>query len=64
MQTVTLDELAWIHDCVLLNVVYDASSNAGRNVTWTMRCPNDLGYALWQGKIIELVAVDVAMLRH
>jgi hypothetical protein len=64
MQTVTLDELAWIHDCVLLNVVYDASCDAGRNVTWTMRCPKDLGYVPWQDKILELIAVDVAMLRH
>ena len=64
MQTVTLDELAWIHDCVLLNVVYDASSDAGRNVTWSMHCPEDLGYTQWQGKTIELIAVDVAMLRH
>jgi hypothetical protein len=64
MQTVTLSELAWMHDCVLINIVYDASNDAGRNVTWTMRCPDDLGYASWEGKTIELTAVDVTMLRH
>jgi hypothetical protein len=64
MLTVTMSELAWIHDCVLLNILYDASSDAGRSVTWTIRCPEDLGHAVWQGKIIELIAVDVAMIRH
>lgn len=64
MQTVTLNDLAWIHDCVLLNVSYDASSDAGRTVKWTIRCPEDLGYAPWQGRDLVLIAVDVAMLRH
>ena len=64
MPTVTLNELAWIHDCVLLNIVYDASGEAGRNVTCTMRCPGDLGYAPWQGKTLVLKAIDVAMFRH
>jgi len=64
MQKIIVDELAWIHDCVLLNVVYDASGDGGRTVKWTIRCPEDLGYAPWQGKDLVLIAVDVAMLRH
>lgn len=64
MQTITVTELAWLHDCVLLNVVYDASSDAGRIVKWMIRCPEDLGYTPWQGRDLVLIAVDVAMLRH
>jgi hypothetical protein len=33
-------------------------------VTWTLRCPKDLGYPPWDGKELALVAVDVALLRH
>ena len=64
METITLKELAWLHDCVLLDVTYDASSEAGRLVKWRMRCPADLGYAPWNGKELVLLAVDVYMLRH
>ena len=64
MQPVTLKELEWIHDCVLLAMTYDATDPDGRAVTWTLRCPTDLGYPPWDGKELALVAVDVALLRH
>jgi hypothetical protein len=44
-QRTTLTELEWIHDCTLLSVFFDTSSDDGRSVTLTMRCPTDLGYA-------------------
>jgi hypothetical protein len=64
MQPTTLKELEWIHDCVLLNVLYDASSDAGRSIKLVMRCPTDLGYAPWEGKRLQIVAADVALMKH
>src|SRR5580658_3324914 len=61
MQSISMDELRWIHDCTLLKMVYDASSDAGRSVTLIMRCPRDLGYEPWNGKNLTLIATKVAM---
>src|SRR5277367_1744931 len=64
MQAITMKDLEWLHDCVLLDVIYDASSDAGRLVKWRMRCPDDLGYTPWNGKELVLLALDVYMLQH
>lgn len=64
MQLTTLKELAWLHDCVLLSVLYDISSNSGRSISLTMRCPRDLGYAPWEDRGLVLVAIDVAVSKH
>jgi hypothetical protein len=64
MQATTLKELEWIHDCALLGVLYDTSSDAGQSIRLTMRCPTDLGYAPWAGKTLVLAAIDVAMSKH
>ena len=57
----TFKELEWLHDCDLLDIVFDTSDDAGRVVRWTLRCPEDLGYSPWNGKELVLVATDVAM---
>src|SRR5215211_4184530 len=64
MQSTTLEELEWLHDCALLSVMYDTSSEAGQSIRLTMRCPVDLGYAPWAGKNLVLAAIDVAMSNH
>ncbi len=64
MQPTTLKELEWIHDCTLITVVYDASNDTSQSIKLTMRCPHDLGYSPWQGKTIQLVAVDVALVKY
>ena len=64
MQSTTLKELEWIHDCVLTDVLYDASSESVRSIKLSMRCPTDLGYAPWDGKGLVLVAIDVAVSKH
>ena len=64
MLPTTLKELEWVHDSILLNLVYDASSDAGRTIKLAMRCPTDLGYAPWNGKNIVLVGVDVALMKQ
>jgi hypothetical protein len=64
MQPTTLKELGWIHDCALLSILYDTSSDAGQSIRLTMRCPTDLGYAPWEGKNLVLAAIDVAMSKH
>jgi hypothetical protein len=61
MQPTTLKELEWIHDCVLTSLLYDISNDAGRSLKLTMRCPEDLGYAPWNGKTLVLTAIDVAI---
>jgi hypothetical protein len=64
MQSTTLKELRWIHDCILHSITYDASSGSGRSIRIAMRCPPDLGYAPWEGKNLVLVAIDVALSKH
>jgi hypothetical protein len=64
MQTTTLDELKWMHDCTVQHVVYDASGDAARSVKIAMYCPLDLGYEPWAGKKVTLVAGRVAFARH
>ena len=64
MQSTTLKELEWLHDCALLSVLYDSSRAAGQSIRLTMRCPTDLGYAPWQGKNLVLAAIDVAVSKH
>jgi hypothetical protein len=64
VQSTTLTELEWVHDCTLLSVIYDTVSEAGRSITLTMRCPTDLGYPAWEGKDLVLAAVDVAVSKH
>jgi hypothetical protein len=64
MRPTALAELEWVHDCTLLSVLYDTSSDAGRWITLTMRCPTDLGYAPWEGKKLVLAAIDVAVSKH
>ena len=54
----------WIHDCDLLALLYDASSESSRLVKVTVRCPANLGYSPWEGKTLQLVAVDVALMKH
>lgn len=64
MPSTTLNELECIHDCVLLSVLYDASSNTGQTIRLMMRCPIDLGHAPWEGKNLMLTAVGVAVSQH
>jgi hypothetical protein len=64
MQSITLQELEWIHDCVLFDVVYDAAKDSVRSVKLTMDCPRDLGYAPWEGKKLVLFANDVWLMNH
>jgi hypothetical protein len=64
MQPTNLKELEWLHDCVLLHVVYDIPSNAGWSIKLAMRCPADLGYAPWEGKTLTVTAIDVATSTH
>lgn len=60
----SLDELKWWHDCTLIEMLYDASSERGRVLRWTVHCPEDLGYEPWNGRTLVLTAVNVAMLKH
>jgi len=63
MRQTTLIELAWIHDCDLLGILYDFGQE-GRSIKLSIRCPTDLEYAPWEGKDLVLAAIDVALSRH
>jgi len=63
MEPTTLKQVEWIHDCVVRNIVYDASK-AERSLSISMDCPHDLGYQPWAGRRIVLTAVDVAAIRQ
>ena len=64
MRPTTLDELAWLHDCVLWELSYDTSETSSRSIKLRLQCPSDLGYAPWEGKELLLVAGDVAAAKH
>jgi hypothetical protein len=64
MRPTTLDELEWLHDCVVSEFAYETASNSGRSIKIEMICPFDLGYPLWDGKRLVLAAARVAMSKH
>jgi hypothetical protein len=64
MQSTTLEQLDWLHDSVVHNVVYDASGDSGRLVKLAIRCHAQSGYAPWEGKDLVLAAIDVAVSKH
>lgn len=58
------EELRWIHDCVLLETVFDASVASVRSLRVKIRCPTNLGYPRWAGRIIAINFADVAVFSH
>ena len=64
MRATSLDELAWLHDCDVTKIAYDFTREDGKSIALTMRCPEDLGYAPWEGKTLTLVLVDVRASRQ
>jgi hypothetical protein len=46
------------------NIVYDFAQDDERSIELTMRCPDDSGYAPWEGKTLTLVLVDVRASRQ
>jgi hypothetical protein len=63
VEIVTLKELEWIHDCIVSVVAYNAGGNE-KLINIAMSCPDDLGFAPWEGRQLELVAVDVAIANY
>lgn len=61
MCPVSLQELAWLHDCNLISVLYDPSNPAARVIKIAIQCPTDLGHAPWEGRKLVIVAIDVAL---
>ncbi|HWE93676.1 MAG TPA: hypothetical protein VG269_06845 [Tepidisphaeraceae bacterium] len=61
MQPTTIEELAWLHDAILFDVVYDFSGDIGRSIKLSLRCHADSGYAPWNGRNLVVVAVNVAV---
>ena len=64
MQLTTLEQLKWIHDCVLVGLAHEISSDGVRLIRLTIECPPDLGYEPWEGKTLLLAAVDVAVSQY
>jgi hypothetical protein len=64
MTSTSINELKWIHDCKMQYFSVQPDSGAGQTMTLTLKCPNDLGYPLWDGKTIRLYAFDIAVLRY
>ena len=65
MPSTTLKELEWLHDCTLINVLYEASfSHLSRSIKLTMQCPADLGYAPWDGRNLVLTAFGVVVSKY
>lgn len=64
MRSTTVKELQWLHDSDVLSIQYDTSGDAGWSILLTMRCPNDSGYAPWEGKCVVLSAANVVGSKH
>jgi hypothetical protein len=59
-----LQELEWLHDCTVTQIVLDVSSSGRRDLSILMRCPSDLGYERWNGRGLTLRARDIVELRY
>jgi hypothetical protein len=59
MQPTTIKELGRLHDSDLLSVMFDTSSDADWPIRLTIRCPEGMGYAPWDGKLLVLSVIDV-----
>jgi hypothetical protein len=64
MQSTTLEQLEWLHDSVVHNVIYDASGDSGRLIRLAIHCHPQSGYEPWEGKELVLAAIDVAVSKH
>ena len=64
MRETSLEELAWLHDCDVTKIAYDFIRDDEKSIALTMRCPDDLGYAPWEGKTLTLALVDVRASRQ
>jgi hypothetical protein len=54
--------LEYLHDCVLLEMKYDAVSE-DRKLSLLLKAPDDLGYAPWDGQQLSVTADDVYFLQ-
>jgi len=59
MQHTTIKELQWLHDSDVLNIEYDFTNEQAWSIRLTLRCPTDLGYVPWEGKVLVLLVADV-----
>ena len=59
MRPTTIKELGCLHDSDLLSVLYDTSGDTGWSIRLTILCPDDMGYAPWDGKLLVLSAINV-----
>jgi len=64
MRETSLQELEWLHDCDVSKIAYDFARGDDRSIAVTMSCPEDLGYALWEGKTLTLALIDVRASRQ
>jgi hypothetical protein len=64
MQPTTIKELDCLHDSDLLGIMYDTSGDADWPIRLTILCPDDMGYAPWDGKLLVLSAIDVVRSKH
>jgi hypothetical protein len=63
MEPTRLEELGWLHDSVVLNVIYDPTG-ADRLIKISVRCHDDCGYPPWDGKNLTLCLKNVATLKY
>lgn len=64
MRPTTIKELDWLHDSDLLSIMYDTSGDDDWPIRLTIRCPDDMGYAPWDGKLLVVSAIGVTRSSH
>ena len=55
--------VAWLHDCVVHELIYDMSTPNARTLVMTLDCPEDLSRSEWDGKTLRLTATEVYLVR-
>lgn len=59
MTPVTIRDLEWIHDCRVLSFTIEPVADDCPNCVIRMKCPRDLGFAAWEGKILQLHILEI-----
>jgi hypothetical protein len=63
MREVTIEELGWLHDARLVAMTLDPAHATGRSLQLTIECSDVMGYPLWDGRTLTLLATDVRAVR-
>jgi hypothetical protein len=58
-----LELFAYLHDSTVLSVLYEIDISGTRTLAFTVQCHPDVGYPLWNGRTLQVLATYVLLFR-